>query len=867
MREIVATTGRWSEAASSSSACRHSRHHQAHETTHHAVTHALSQLFQQVDCFLAIAVRASQLPNRWKVPKSQMFVILYLLPLGLIFDLVGYMPGALRLFLIYGLLALPLCLKPSRESGWLGLGLLVLALLRAVLPMPEIAEMALLLLAHFAIWTVVAEVPRALRTGVVAFAMLFLFLFLSPLGQPVLEALAAAGNTAAQWISGQPFNLGPSYLGLGGLLLFLTLSIFAWDGTKAGWLRTAGFLAIGLLIEALGAVVLIEKADFAASFAWSLKFRDLLGFPELWKLLKGLGVIVFPAGLFLAQLAAYMLLHFGRTENREIEPVDFEPLRKEISWGIPALAAALLAALAVIATTPPTTWRRPAKLDMIFVDRGVVSYTKPDYERYGESAGGMFGMFPEYARLFGATTVVVKNIPATLDPSQTLVLTNLDEDFGPEVRGRVWKFIEDGGRLWLLGDHTFIKNGRNHLNEMIEPTHIAFNNDSAQFFPQGWFHSYRYPQGTPFSDLSDDAENRPGVLVGASLQISAPAEPLVMGRFAYADLGLTEPQGDRGYLGDFKYQPRERLGDVVLIAGERLGKGRVLVFGDTSSFFNNNMTRSFELMRCCIAWLGDSNGWSFPASMPGRIFAGGLAAAFVLLAFFWRKQPIGAAALAAAGAVSFITHGNGGLPAYDPAITREHLAIIDFSHQPNVSKHSAMDNGLHGVAINLMRHGMLPITANIWDASLLDEAKYLFLIAPQQPLGGTERADLMEFMQGGGTVVLTCGYLEEGACHELLERLGCKIGDTPLGRFFNLTAFGQPVSFMSAWGISKVPPNAKIICGSPDWPLIVDLPVGKGGLVLIADSEFLQNRNLEGSKNHDPANTAFMKNLLDSTTR
>lgn len=72
---------------------------------------------------------------------------------------------------------------------------------------------------------------------------------------------------------------------------------------------------------------------------------------------------------------------------------------------------------------------------------------------------------------------------------------------------------------------------------------------------------------------------------------------------------------------------------------------------------------------------------------------------------------------------------------------------------------------------------------------------------------------------------------------------------------------------MSAWGISKVPPSAKIICGSPDWPLIVDLPVGKGGLVLIADSEFLHNRNVEGHKNHDPANTAFLKNLLDSTTR
>ena len=45
------------------------------------------------------------------------------------------------------------------------------------------------------------------------------------------------------------------------------------------------------------------------------------------------------------------------------------------------------------------------------------------------------------------------------------------------------------------------------------------------------------------------------------------------------------------------------------------------------------------------------------------------------------------------------------------------------------------------------------------------------------------------------------------------------------------------------------------------------MPVGKGQLVVIGDSEFLHNRNVEGHKNHDPANTAFIKNLLDSTKR
>jgi hypothetical protein len=812
-----------------------------------------------------------------------MSVLLYLLPLGLIFDVVGYLPPAGRLFLIYGLLALPLCLKPSKPAGWLALGLGLVMVLRAVLPVPAVAETMLLLLVHFAIWTVVAPVPRALRLGVVAYALVHLWLFVSPLGHPVLEMLTAAANRIAQTIAGQPFHLGPTYLNLGSFLLFLTLSLFSWDGTKVAPLRTASFVLVAVLLNALAAVLLLDKVDFAAEFAWTLKFRDAFGFPELWKRLQGMAVIVFPAFLFLAHLTAYLALHYTRAPKSDAaaDPLPgWAALRGEWALGKRQLAVAAVAALAVLAVTPPTAWRSPAACDLIFVERGVVSFTKPDYTRYGESAGGMFGMLPEYARLFGCKAEVVKDIPATLDPGKTLVLTNLDLDLGKDTRQRIWDFVARGGKLWMLGDHTFIKDektpspdgsvkkGINHLNQMLAPTHISFNNDSAQFFPQGWFHSYRFPQGTPFATLHDDAENRPGILVGASLELGGAAQPLVFGRFGYSDLGLETPQGDRGYLGDFKYQPREQLGDLVLVAGERHGLGKVLVFGDTSSFFNNNLARSYELLRASLGWLGESDVWLFPASVAGRWLAAALVLGLAALAFWWRAAPVGMAALCGAGLVSALTHGTGGLPRYDKEFSRDHLAVIDFSHQPNASKHSAMDTGLHGVSINLLRHGLMPIDVNDWSPATLDLARYVILNAPRRPIAPGERRDLMRFMERGGVVLLGCGYLDAGGSRSLLEPLGCRIGNTPLGRFFDRPAFGQPVSFMSAWPLDKVPANAKVLCATPDnAALMVSVPVGKGQLVIIGDSEFLHNRNVEGHKNHDPANTAFLKNLFDSTPR
>jgi len=812
-----------------------------------------------------------------------MSVLLYLLPLGLIFDLVGYLPPAARLFLLYGLLALPLCLKPSRQSGWLGLALGAVSVLRAVLPLPAVVEMMLLLALHQAIWTVMAPVPRALRVGVVAYAFIYLWLFVSPLGHPVLETLTTTGNRVLQWAAGQPFCLGRTYQNLGAFLLFLVLSLFGWGGSRVAPLRTASFVLVIVLLNAVAAVVLIDHVNFAADFAWSLKFRDPFGYHVLGKRLLDLAVLYFPAGLFLVHLLAYVIIHCGGTApgTGAVPPQGWQALKDEWAWGKRQVAVAALAALAVLVIVPPTAWRAPDTCDLIFVDRCIVSYTKPDYTRYGEAAGGMFGMFPEYARLFGCKTVVVKDVPPTLDPRQTLVLTNLDEDFGKDVRQRIWDFVAKGGKLWLLGDHTFIKDeklpptpgvppkkGINHLNEMLAPTHIFFNNDSTEFFPQGWFNSYRFPQGTPFAALQDDDENRPGILVGASLRLEGPAEPLLFGRFGYADLGPDFPQGDRGYLGDFKYQPNERLGDLVMVAGERYGKGKVLVYGDTSSFFNNNLGRSFEILRASLSWLGDSNIWLMPATPAGR----GIAAVFVLaiaaLAFLWRAAPVSAAALLAAGLVAAVSHGTGGLTPFDKTFTREHVAVIDYSHQPNASKHSAMNTGLHGVSINLMRHGLLPITANHWDPATLELARYVVLNAPRRPITAGERNDLMRFMQRGGVVILGCGYLDSAACRELLEPLGCSIGNVPYGRFFDCVAFGQPVSFMSAWPLNKLPDRAKILCATPDkLPLMASVPVGKGELVLICDSEFLHNSNLEGSKNHDPNNTAFIKNLLDSTTR
>ncbi|NNM28991.1 MAG: hypothetical protein HKO57_05680 [Akkermansiaceae bacterium] len=799
-----------------------------------------------------------------------MSALLYLLPLGLIFDLAGYLPPSLRLLLLYALLALPLCLYPSRRAAWLGGGLLLLMVVRAVVPLPPVAEILLFVIVHQAIWTGSAVLPRSLQAGVVAYSVVHVFLFLSPLGHPVLEAMAGTASRIAGGLTGSSYKLGWTYQNLGAFLLFLSLSVFSAGPWRVALMRTGIFVVVALLLNTLAAALMIEKVDFGAEFAWELEYRDAFGFEQLAQRLRNLVVLVVPGLLFLAYLLAYFFLHYDRAAKggAKAEPAaGVESLRDQFRIDKRAVALAGAGAVLILLVVPPTSLRRPAARELVFVEKGVVSYSKPEYGRYGRAAGGMFGLLPDYARLFGCEASVVKEIPESLDPAQVLVLTNLDVDVGEEVRQRIWKFVEDGGGLWILGDHTFIKNGRNHLNDLLAPYHIRFQNDSAQFFPQGWFHSYRFRQGTPFATLRDDAENRPGILVGASLDLQVPAEPFVIGRFGYSDWGLEVPDEEQGHLGDFEYQPSERLGDLVLVAGERSGKGRVLVVGDTSSFFANNMSRSYELLRACLSWSGQAAAWSFPASWPGRIMAVLLLGGFCALVFKWRSAPVLLPALATVMVISLLGHGSGGLLRFDRETARKRMALIDFAHQPLASKHSSMGNGLHGVTINFARYGLLPVTINDWDRAALDAAGFVVLNAPRRPFSAGQRRDLTEFMERGGVVILACGYQQYDHCRDLLAPHGIAVGGVPLGRFFDRPAFGQPVSFLSAWPLEVRRDDAAVLCVYDQWPLMVSVPVGDGKLVVIGDSEFLHNRNLEGHENHDPANTAFIKNLLDHLTK
>ena len=793
--------------------------------------------------------------------------LLFLVPLALIFDLAGYMPPYLRLLALYGLLALPLCRLPRPGVLRAGAVLGAVILVNAVLPLPLMAEVSLLAFAHIWIWTAAGLQSPVLVKGILFYTVLYLYLFASPLGYQHLESLAASGNGLSRWITGGTLNLGYTYQNLGSLLLFLTLSVHAWDRRLVSVFRTAAFLLIAVLLNGILSALLVYRLDLAPELVWELAYRERFAFPELAEHVGRLLMLAFPFFIFLGHALGYLLVHHdvrhgepGRSPA-PADPADAPP-------GLPrAWLAAAVAAIALLAiAVPPTSLRRSAPSRIVFLndnDRCVVSFTKPRENRYGRAAGGMYGFFPEYARLFGCPAEVVEEIPDPLEPGSIFVMTNMKGPLTPEEHERIWSFVRAGGRLWVLGDHTFIKNGRNHVNDLLAPCDIALNHDSAQFYPQGWFHSYRMRQGTAFGHLRDPGENRLALLVGASLDLRPPARPLIIGRFGYSDWGPDEPDENGGYLGDFEYQASERLGDLVLVAGQAFGDGKVLVFGDTSSFFNGALTRSYELLRAALSWFGEPAGYARFHGRAAGWLAAALAAGCLALSIPARLPRAGPGLLLFLAGLSFLAHRPEGLLPLDQDVGRGRAAVIDFSHQPYASKHGNMDNGLYGLSVNLQRNDLMPLASDRWDREVLDAAGLLVLNAPRRPLSPARRRDVMHFMERGGTVLLACGYPHYPHCRPLLDPLGIKIRNLPLGRFFDRPAFNRPIHFFSAWPIEVLPPNAAVLCHYQDWPLIADVRIGQGRLILVADSQFFHNLNLEDIERYSLPNIQFIRSLLD----
>jgi hypothetical protein len=187
------------------------------------------------------------------------------------------------------------------------------------------------------------------------------------------------------------------------------------------------------------------------------------------------------------------------------------------------------------------------------------------------------------------------------------------------------------------------------------------------------------------------------------------------------------------------------------------------------------------------------------------------------------------------------------------------LAIVDRSHGGRFDLRAWYDNSIGGLLLNLMRNGFFPVITETFPVGELARADLLVLLSPMRSYSGAERREIRRFVERGGRLLVSVGYEEFDGSRGLLDDYGFSVLGVPLAHFRTGEA-REDLVFQEAWALAP-PEEASVIVTQWGEPVVAKRRVGKGEVIVVADSYFLLNRNLEGRERHFLGNIEFFRKL------
>lgn len=655
----------------------------------------------------------------------------------------------------------------------------------------------------------------------------------------------------AGWMSGEPLRLGPSSSGFWLLLLYLGfgLPVGKWPSLNGKTIvRTILYAGSGLLVY-----LIVLSATPVTEALLARLVSGLLSSPHYYDRIDPTAV---PGILVPAATLLFLSLLFVPAHWMLRKAVTSVPSRAPRWTHAVALTAAMLGFLLI---TLPRPQAFTPGLTIAFHDQGL-DWSRPQSGRYGLIQVGMFGALRDYLQGWGYRIRSIKgNIDAEkLQGVDALVIINPRQIYDKHDHEAIWEYVNNGGGLLVMGDHTNIYGILPGLNSLLEPTGIRFAFDSAFPVRKHWRFCQEYRPHPITMGLHDHRDT--GIGTGASLILDNPAaKPLILGRYAFSDLGNRANTGKGAMLGDYRYQIGEQLNDVVLVANAEYGAGRVLVFGDTSSFQSLLLAYNHEFVEQVFRYIGAG---SAPARL--ALFGGWL----LLLAGVYmalRRTPHTARAPAWLIVGLLVGETVAAFIRTPPPVElgpQVKQAYFDTKHANGVAFEFFSDGSIGGALAGIYRAGYLPVTYRWRDLDTLASPDMAVFIAPRKVPGADTKKALGKMLAQGGTLFVASGRPAGTAVNQLLEPCGLAMGNKPLGP----VEYGQreaKLEFVDAWpvyakdGIELTPVvnwHREVIVGTTQ--------VGQGTCIAMGDHRFLEDENMEGEYDFQRANVEFYETLL-----
>lgn len=513
----------------------------------------------------------------------------------------------------------------------------------------------------------------------------------------------------------------------------------------------------------------------------------------------------------------------------------------------------------------PLSTRTKQNPSVLFLEKGGLDLSVPTFDTYGARSGGMFGsLFKDYLPAMGFSTahdtiVTVERLKNT----DIVVIINPYQMFKETDKKLLWDFVRNGGSLLAMGDHTGVAEIREPLNDLLQPVGISLNFDAGIFWNDPWADAFEWRPHFTNSGISDELETQ--IRIGASLRILPPSKPVVIARYCFSDNG-NMLAANNGFLGDMHYTQGERLGDLVLVAEAKLGKGKVLVFGDTTPFQNDALQYCYNYIAGIFSWFVSSENGIVKRNSIEMLFLLLLCCIGGLLVFKKGRSLPTMCSFVLACSLFLLLKSNaaGNYPNEGTLKYSKKMAIIDASHFEPLNPDSWKDDGIGGLVHNLMRNRFLPIVMKSFSSYDIANCKVLVLIAPKKQFSGSEIEAIEHFVSQGGLLLITAGYEQSAALGGLLSRFSLELEPVPLGKITPEDNH-QGISFCNAWPVRSTSGNqVKVLCESWEHSVALYKQYGKGGIFVAGDSRFLFNENLEGIDNVSLGNIQFIRRIFEN---
>jgi len=529
--------------------------------------------------------------------------------------------------------------------------------------------------------------------------------------------------------------------------------------------------------------------------------------------------------------------------------------RRPLHWiGLAAASLGLVASTALelrIAASRPTT-------EVVFCNEGGLDWKVPTVGRYGGFSSGMFGLLPYYLDRAGVDNRVAEFDASLFDEPRCLVFINDPREWQAGQFAAVDRFLEMGGTVLLLGDHTNVFGLQDGFNSLLERygCHLLF--DSAYPFGGSWHGNVavNLPWGMKTSHTGFAANHA----IGCSMKVSAAWRRMLVGTRGFSDIGYRENvQG--AFLGNYALDDGEAIGDTVLAAWRPAGRGAIAVYGDTSAFQNAALPSTFmSHVLPLFDWL--TNGAPAPEWAPQKWWIMGLLVFGFVMAWRLRAWHV-LLALLLAGPALAVWQGQdarSGLQRFD----QQGLVVMDDYRLPNTGHYDARWNCVGPLITNVSRAGFWCLKSDAAIDYSRCEASAVVWIGSHRPCTEEELEGVLEFERRGGIVILACGYEDApGASAALLAAHGASVAPRALGSVGSRQKRSELAPrFVEAWPL-RISGQHTVLSRAGEDTVAAFLPLGEGGCLAIGDTRFFRRENIEHQSSTHAGNVAFLLSALE----